>query len=83
MIVFDLQLPSTSEVKVLFGVADAQFLLKTYMSGNWFEELGLVVSSGAHVHVRVHSNCQKTIISLNGCAELELRRVWTVRDRAL
>jgi hypothetical protein len=83
MIIFDLKLPYASKVKVLFCVPHAQFLLKAYVSRYWLEELGLIVLSGAHVHVRVHPHSQKTIISLDRCAEFELRRVGALRYRAL
>jgi hypothetical protein len=83
MIIFDLQLPDASKVKVLFCVPHAQFLLKAYVSRYRLEELSLIVLSRAHVHVRVDSHCQKTVISLDRCAKFELRRVWALRYRAL
>jgi hypothetical protein len=83
MIIFNLQLPDTSKVKVLFCVPHAQFLLKAYVSRYWLEKLGLIVLSRAHVHVRVHSHCQKAVISLDRCAKFELGRVGALRNRAL
>ena len=83
MIIFDLQLPYASKVKVLFCVPHAQFLLEAYVSRYRLEELGLIVLSRAHVHVRVHPHCQKAVISLDRCAEFELRRVGALRNRAL
>jgi hypothetical protein len=83
MIIFDLQLPYASKVKVLFCVPHAQFLLEAYVSRDWLEELGLIVLSRAHVHVRVHSHCQETVISLDRCAKFELGRVGALRNCAL
>jgi hypothetical protein len=59
MIILDLQLTDTSEVEILLGLTNNQFLFKANMSRNRINELLLIVLPWAHIHFGVDTNSQE------------------------